>query len=55
MARLKRAAKQTPLALSAASGEGVQEALRALLAIISQARAEEAEAHSAVEEEGWKP
>jgi GTP-binding protein len=55
MARLKRAAKQTPLALSAASGEGVQEALRALLAIISDARAEEAEAATPVEDEGWKP
>jgi GTP-binding protein len=55
MARLKRAAKQTPLALSAASGEGVQEALRALLAIISEARAEEIEATSPAEDEGWKP
>ena len=37
MARLKRAAKKTPLVLSAASGEGVPEALRALLAGIDAA------------------
>jgi GTP-binding protein len=55
MARLKRAARQTPLALSAASGEGVQEALRALLAIITEARAQETEAAAPVEDEGWKP
>jgi GTP-binding protein len=34
MARLKRAAKKTPLALSSASGQGVQELLRALLKVI---------------------
>jgi GTP-binding protein len=32
--RLRRAAKRTPLVLSAASGQGVPEALRALLKII---------------------
>jgi GTP-binding protein len=37
LARLKRAAKKTPLVLSSASGEGVQEALRALLAVIDEA------------------
>jgi GTP-binding protein len=37
-ARLKRAAKRTPLILSAASGEGVTEALRRLLAVIDEAR-----------------
>ena len=31
LARLKRAAKQTPLLLSSASGQGVPEVLRALL------------------------
>jgi GTP-binding protein len=38
VARLKRAAKRTPLVISAATREGVPEALRALLAIIDQAR-----------------
>jgi GTP-binding protein len=55
MARLKRAAKQTPLALSASSGEGVNEALRALLTVITEARTEEAGAAMPVEDEGWKP
>ena len=36
-ARLKRAAKKTPLVLSAHSGAGVPEALRALLAVIDKA------------------
>ena len=38
-ARLKRASKGTPLLLSAHSGTGVAEALRALLSVIDQARA----------------
>jgi len=37
VARLKRAAKTTPLVLSSASGEGVREALRALLKVIDRA------------------
>jgi GTP-binding protein len=37
VARLKRAAKKAPLVLSSASGEGVREALRALLAVIDMA------------------
>ncbi len=41
LARLKRAAGRTPLVLSAASGEGVETALRALLAEIDAARDEE--------------
>lgn len=36
--RLKKACKKTPLVLSAQSGDGVQEALRALLKIIDKAR-----------------
>src|SRR5215207_1552738 len=40
-ARLKRAAGKAPLLLSSASGEGVQEALRALLEVIDTARAKE--------------
>jgi GTP-binding protein len=44
--KLKRAARKTPLVLSAHSGLGMQEALRALLAVIDEAR--EAESASAV-------
>jgi GTP-binding protein len=39
LARLKRAAKKTPLVISAATGEGVREVLRALLKVIDGARA----------------
>src|SRR5690606_25939240 len=39
LASLKRAAGRTPLLLSAVSGEGVEEALRALMAIVEEARA----------------
>jgi GTP-binding protein len=38
VARLKRAAKRAPLVLSSASGQGVQEGLRALLAVIDAER-----------------
>jgi GTP-binding protein len=38
VSRLRRASKTTPLVLSAHSGEGVAEALRALLAVIDQAQ-----------------
>jgi GTPase len=41
MARLKRAAKRTPIALSSATGRNVQEALRALLKEIDAKRAVE--------------
>jgi GTP-binding protein len=40
VALLKRAAKKTPMVISAVSGEGVPEILRALLKIIEQARRE---------------
>jgi GTP-binding protein len=40
-ARLKRAAKKTPLVLSAISGKGMPEALRALYAVIDGARSTE--------------
>src|SRR5690349_6461044 len=42
-ARLKRACKKTPLVLSAQSGQGVGDALRALLGIIDRARAQPTE------------
>ncbi|OYU47563.1 MAG: GTPase ObgE [Rhizobiales bacterium PAR1] len=51
MDRLKRAAKRKPLLLSAVSGEGVQEALQALLAIIDESKV--AEAPKVIEE--WRP
>jgi GTPase len=38
IAKLKKACKKTPMVLSAQSGQGVQEALRALAAIIEKAR-----------------
>jgi GTPase len=49
--KLKRACKKEPLALSAHSGEGVQEALRAVLKVIAKTRKElEPE-----KEEAWRP
>jgi GTP-binding protein len=51
-ARLKRAAKRTPLVLSAAAGEGVTQALRALLKIITENRAT---ADLPEEEAAWRP
>src|ERR1700693_5329416 len=50
-ARLKRAAKKTPLVLSAVSGAGVPEALRALLGIIDAAKAKTEPAA----QEAWQP
>jgi GTP-binding protein len=38
IAKLKRAAKKTPLVISGVSGQGVQEALRALMKVIEDAR-----------------
>jgi len=55
VARLKRAAKRAPLVLSSASGQGVPEALRALLAIIDEARTEEASRNAPPVETGWRP
>ena len=42
LAALKRAAGRTPIALSAATGEGVEETLRALISVVEQARKAEA-------------
>ncbi|MBS7543755.1 GTPase ObgE [Ancylobacter oerskovii] len=52
VARLQRAARKKPLVLSAQSGEGVTQALRALALVIGESRAEEAshEVH-----EAWRP
>jgi len=52
LARLQRAAKKKPLALSAHSGEGVREALRALALVIDEGRAEETSREVA---EPWRP
>jgi GTP-binding protein len=54
VARLKRAAGKTPLVLSSASGEGVREALRALLAVIDQAAERETEPSRTLAS-AWQP
>ena len=51
--RLQRAAKKKPLLLSATSGQGVPEALRALLAVVEEARGVEKE--EAAPRDGWRP
>jgi GTP-binding protein len=52
IARLKRAAKRAPLVLSSASGQGVQEALRLILATGDENRAADRAAEPA---KGWQP
>jgi len=52
VARLKRAAKQTPLVLAGATGQGVPEALRALVKVIDGMQPASAEAGEAAE---WRP
>ena len=52
--RLRRAAKRTPLVLSAASGQGVREALRALLAVIDEQSPSERETVASATA-GWQP
>ncbi|CAL8980095.1 GTPase ObgE [Rhodoplanes serenus] len=54
VARLKRAAKAKPLLLSGATGQGVPEVLRAVLAVVDGARAAE-RADTAPAEAGWQP
>ena len=53
VARLKRAAKKTPLVVSAVSGVGVTEVLRALLDVIEEARRSAAEPRTA--DAAWHP
>ncbi|HEV7339161.1 MAG TPA: GTPase ObgE [Bosea sp. (in: a-proteobacteria)] len=55
LARLKRASKRTPIVLSAASGEGVETALRAVLSVVESARAEEERENAPAQEVGWRP
>src|SRR5215218_4988716 len=50
--RLKRAAKKTPLLMSGVAGEGVKEALRALLAVIGEAPVS-VKAKGAAQAEPW--
>src|SRR6202522_2027644 len=52
--RLKRAAKKTPLLMSGATGNGVTEALRALVAVIGEAPVS-AKAKGAAQAEPWTP
>ena len=51
-ARLRRAAKRAPLALSSASGQGVREALRAVMRVIEVERTADAAPQAAEE---WRP
>jgi len=51
--RLKRAAKKTPLVISAVSRDGVQDALRALLKVIDEARRGGSERRT--ESAAWQP
>jgi GTP-binding protein len=54
LARLKRAAKKTPLVISAATGQGVEEALRALLSVVGDA-SRTPKAKNAAEAAPWSP
>jgi len=51
-ARLARAAKKTPLVVSAATGAGVPEVLRALLSVIDKTRQQE---RPRVAAKAWHP
>jgi GTP-binding protein len=55
VARLKRAAKRAPLVISAATGQGIPEALRALLAVIDEAKSAEREAQAPRAAAEWRP
>jgi GTP-binding protein len=52
--RLKRAAKKTPLLMSGATGAGVKDALRALVAVIGEAPVS-VKAKGAAQAEPWTP
>jgi GTPase len=56
VARLKRAAKKTPLVLSAVSGAGVNEVLRALFKVIERARKDDrGDQEPKVADAAWQP
>lgn len=50
--KLKKACKRTPLVVSSASGQGVQEVLQSLLTVIDEAKVEEEAAET---QEEWRP
>ncbi|WP_457092168.1 GTPase ObgE [Microvirga sp. P5_D2] len=50
--KLKKACKRTPLVLSSASGQGVQEVLQSLLTVIDEAKAEEIAVET---QDEWRP
>jgi GTPase len=52
VARLKRASKKTPLVISGVTGQGVPDALRAVLAVIDKVRADEGQEETAP---AWRP
>jgi GTP-binding protein len=52
--RLKRAAKKTPMLMSGITGDGVPEALRALVAVIGEAPVSD-KAKSTAETDPWSP
>ncbi len=54
-ARLKRAAKKTPLVISAVSGDGVAAVLWAVLEVIDAARGESAEGAEGAPQAAWQP
>jgi GTP-binding protein len=53
--KLKRAAKASPILLSAVTGGGVEETLRAMATVIETARSEAAEARAAANTRIWQP
>jgi GTP-binding protein len=53
--RLKRAAKKTPLLMSGATGEGVKDALRALVEVIGEAPVSQKAKGGAAQAEPWSP
>jgi GTP-binding protein len=53
-AKLKKAAKKTPLVISAQSGQGLEDALRALTKYIDKARIVEPE-DATPSEKAWQP
>ncbi|BBE73498.1 GTPase ObgE [Oharaeibacter diazotrophicus] len=53
--KLKRAAKKTPIVLSAATGQGVDDALKLMWRTVEDSRAEDDEVHPKDAEEDWRP
>ena len=53
--KLKRAAKASPILLSAVTGGGVEETLRAMATVIETARSEAADARAAANTRIWQP